>query len=388
MRFQSYFNTAILLICQYDGSVPLVHFLKQYFSQHKKHGSKDRKLITHLCYTYFRIGHALKEHATEDRLKVALFICSESVGEWQVLFTKEWIANWDTELQKRISFIQSVYLSFSVSTVFPGLDELSEGIDPDQFVISHFIQPDLFLRIRPGKEKIVLQKLLEEQIPFQQITETCLAFPNASKMDTVLDIDNEVVVQDYSSQRVAEFLSSVVSRESSVSVWDCCAASGGKSLLAFDVLGDIELTVSDIRPSILQNLQKRFEQAGIKKYQSQIINLSNAKLQTSNFKLILCDAPCSGSGTWSRTPEQLYFFTADKITEYAALQKKIVGNVISNLTDGGYFLYITCSVFKKENEEVVAMIEKEYSLKLVKSELLKGYSLKADSMFAALFVKI
>ena len=388
MRFQSYFNTAILLICQYDGSVPLVHFLKQYFSQHKKHGSKDRKLITHLCYTYFRIGHALKEHATEDRLKVALFICSESVGEWQVLFTKEWIANWDTELQKRISFIQSVYLSFSVSTVFPGLDELSEGIDPDQFVISLFIQPDLFLRIRPGKEKIVLQKLLEEQIPFQQITETCLAFPNASKMDTVLDIDNEVVVQDYSSQRVAEFLSSVVSRESSVSVWDCCAASGGKSLLAFDVFGNIELTVSDIRPSILQNLQKRFEQAGIKKYQSQIINLSNAKLQTSNFKLILCDAPCSGSGTWSRTPEQLYFFTANKITEYAALQKKIVGNVISNLADGGYFLYITCSVFKKENEEVVAMIEKEFSLQLVKNELLKGYSLKADSMFAALFVKI
>ena len=54
MRFQSYFNTAISLIKTYDGSIPLQHFLKQHFSQHKKHGSKDRKFITHLCYCYYR----------------------------------------------------------------------------------------------------------------------------------------------------------------------------------------------------------------------------------------------------------------------------------------------------------------------------------------------
>ena len=101
----------------------------------------------------------------------------------------------------------------------------------------------------------------------------------------------------------------------------------------------------------------------------------------------LIAAPCSGSGTWSRTPEQLYYFSKDKISEYASLQKKIVANVISNIEENGYLLYITCSIFKKENEEIVAMIEKEYGLQLVKSELLKGYSMKADSMFGALFKK-
>ena len=39
MRFQSYFNKAVTLIQQYDGSIPLVHFLKQYFAQNKKHSS-------------------------------------------------------------------------------------------------------------------------------------------------------------------------------------------------------------------------------------------------------------------------------------------------------------------------------------------------------------
>jgi 16S rRNA (cytosine967-C5)-methyltransferase len=48
-----------------------------------------------------------------------------------------------------------------------------------------------------------------------------------------------------------------------LAVWDCCAASGGKSILVKDTLNSIQLTVSDIRQSILNNLQQRFAVAGI-----------------------------------------------------------------------------------------------------------------------------
>jgi 16S rRNA (cytosine967-C5)-methyltransferase len=51
---------------------------------------------------------------------------------------------------------------------------------------------------------------------------------------------------------------------------------------------------------------------------------------------------------------------------------------------GGYLLYITCSVFKKENEEVIEYLERDFNLKVQKMELLKGYDKKADSLFAAL----
>jgi 16S rRNA (cytosine967-C5)-methyltransferase len=88
MRHQSYFNTAVTLITQYDGSIPLVHFLKQYFAQHKKHGSKDRKLITHLCYTFYRLGHALKNYSIEERLRAALFLSQQASPEWHILFEK------------------------------------------------------------------------------------------------------------------------------------------------------------------------------------------------------------------------------------------------------------------------------------------------------------
>lgn len=391
MRFQSYFNTAVLLIRQYDGTVPLLHFLKQYFSQYKKHGSKDRKYISHLCYNYYRLGHAVKQMSVEERLRIAIFLCNDAIGEWEIVFEANWIENWNANLILRIDFISRIYSSFNIEDVFPWSDEFSEGIDKQAFILSHFTQPDLFLRIRPGKEKNVLQKLNDHQISFKQIKQDCLALPNSSKLDTILEIDKEVVVQDYSSQRISEFFEFKIhpanrGTKFKINLWDCCAASGGKSLLAYDVLQNIDLTVSDVRPTILKNLRERFEKAGIKNYQSFIADLAAPSLTIdhSPFTIILCDAPCSGSGTWGRTPEQLYFFSTERINEYASLQKKIVKNVLDKVAEGGYFLYITCSVFKKENEEMVSFIQEKAGFELVKMELLKGYVMRADSMFGAL----
>jgi 16S rRNA (cytosine967-C5)-methyltransferase len=171
-------------------------------------------------------------------------------------------------------------------------------------------------------------------------------------------------------------------------VWDCCAASGGKSIMAKDVLGDIELMVSDVRESILINLQKRFAAAGIRNYESLVVDLSKTlNIALPSFNLIIADVPCTGSGTWSRTPEQLYYFDTNKIDEYAALQRKIAGNVIPQLESGGYLLYITCSVYKKENEEAVEYIKEKFNLEVVQLDLLKGYDKKADTLFAALLQK-
>ncbi len=387
-RFHSYFNTAVQLISSYDGKMPLAAWLKNYFAANKKHGSKDRKYISHLCYCYYRLGQALPDVEVAEKLKAAIFLCNAEPDVWAGLFEPEFIDNWNGELVRRIVFVQSKY-AVLLEDVFPFADSLTNEIDKDIFIASHFVQPDVFIRVRPGKEKIVTRQLQEADLPFHQLTNDCIALPNASKIDTVLTLDKEAVIQDYSSQRIAAYFPEEFV-DKSITVWDCCSASGGKSILAYDHLHKMKLFASDVRSSILFNLQQRFAKAGIKNYHSFVCDISNELIEPFTnhpVNFIICDAPCSGSGTWSRTPEQLAFFNQKKLDDYASLQKKIAINAIKHLSKGGYFLYITCSVFKQENEEAVQFILDEVKgLKLVKSGAIKGYNQKADSMYAALFL--
>src|SRR6188474_901688 len=100
------------------------------------------------------------------------------------------------------------------------------------------------------------------------ISETCLALPNASKIDEVVELDKEAVIQDHNSQETGKLITGALtsSPNDKQSVWDCCAGSGGKSVMIYDIDPRIELTVSDIRESIIINLKKRFEKAGVKNY--------------------------------------------------------------------------------------------------------------------------
>lgn len=391
MRFQSYFNTALKIIELYDGAIPLSYFLNKYFSQNKKHGSKDRKFITHACYNYYRIGRALNNLNNEQRLKAAVFLCNDSSGEWKILYDGLWLNNWNKVLEKRIAFIKTKYFFFNIEDIFAFTTALSDEVNTTAFIKSHLIQPDVFLRIRKNYYDVVTTKLKQHEIFYKEIEENCIAVLNSTKTDAIINIDEEAVIQDFSSQRIKKFLkimeSEIQNQKSKINTWDCCAGSGGKSILAYDVLQNIHLTVSDVRASIIHNLKERFSKAGIKNYKSVVGDITNSMLQIpgSLFDLIICDAPCSGSGTWSRTPEQLYFFDEGKIEIYFALQKKIISNAIKHLKPGGFFLYITCSVFKKENENIVEFLNNFFNVTALKTELLKGYNKKANTIFAALF---
>lgn len=382
-----YLRSAAFVIGQYDGSIPLAAFLKQYFKANPKFGSKDRKHIGHLCYCYFRTARAVQSSSIEEKIKAALFLCEPGPAEWGELVPEEWHAHWSNDYDVRWQHIGQIFPGSSRSELFPWSGELSDDIDAAAFAASHLVQPDLFLRIRPGMKKRVEEKLNAAQMEYRLAGEHALALPNASKIDNILEVDREVVVQDLSSQRIAEVIEPPIDAATgNRTVWDCCAASGGKSLLLHDLDSKLQITVSDVRPSILRNLEERFKRAGINRYQSFVADLTaQFKVPFTHCDIVVCDAPCSGSGTWGRTPEQLYFFSADKIDRYVAMQRSISANVIPYVAAGGYLLYVTCSVFKKENEDMVDHILTHKSLQLLNATLLKGYDVKADTMFAALF---
>ena len=402
-RYHSYLNSSKEILQQYKGEEPFSSFIKKFFSANKKYGSKDRKQISQLCYSFFRMGKAVMNVSLDEKILIALFLCTDQSSEMLKTFNPDWDEKIKLPTNEKLLIINYQLL---INDIFPLKEELSEGIDFEKFCKSFFIQPDLFLRLRPGNEKLVKQKLESAGIEFKIITETCLSLPNTSKIDTILKLDKEIVIQDSSSQKTGELIKSAIENmKSEISLWDCCAGSGGKSVMAYDLNPKIILTVSDMRESILTILKKRFKKAGIENYKTVVIDLAGNNTQYSifskgvlsdnnprltdsvgqEFSIIIADVPCTGSGTWSRTPEQLYFFNENKISNYARLQKQIVSNVIPQLKPGGQFIYITCSVFKKENEEVAEYIEKKFKLRLVIKEIIQGYEKKADSMFVAVF---
>jgi 16S rRNA (cytosine967-C5)-methyltransferase len=386
MIFDNQLRYAVSIIETYKGEMPLHTWLKNFFRENKQMGARDRRTLSTLVYGYYRLGHSLPTTQTPERLLAGLFLCTNQPGDFLQHFHPELNEKVTLPLEEKIAFIQTQPsgAAFRVTDIFPWPDQLSEAIDHHAFCLSFLRQPDLFLRIRPGHEKTVRQKL--SAFPHEFIPPFTLRLPNGFKVEEYFTPDHEVVIQDYSSQRIASFFPAATAP---ITFWDACAASGGKSILAHDLYPAIAITVSDIRESILRNLQKRFQQAGIKKYRSFIADLTEpSNTQPSNtrpedFDLILVDAPCTGSGTWCRTPEELYFFDPQKIGYYTEIQKKILSHIAKNLAPGSCLIYSTCSVFKKENEEIATFLRENFGLQQDLMENIKGYDHRADTMFAA-----
>jgi 16S rRNA (cytosine967-C5)-methyltransferase len=413
VKFDNQLRHATAIIAAYQGETPLHVWLKDFFRDNKQMGSKDRRLLSNMVYGFYRLGHALRDLPVEERLLTGLFLCNDNPQELLQYFKPDWNQRITHPLQEKIAFYQGLQSGqdpdpssddgLRVTDIFPWKNELSDGIDHEAFCLSFLRQPDLFLRIRPGQETAVRQKLdqanpspspqqspssPQQSPPFYEfIPPSSLRLPNGFKVEEYFTPDREVVIQDYSSQQIAPFLQ-IPSHPNTF--WDACAASGGKSILAHDLYPEMKITVSDIRESILRNLQQRFRQAGIKEYRSFVADLTLAPFDNTPFpyQIILADAPCTGSGTWSRTPEELYFFDPKKILRYSEMQRTIVSHIAPRLLEDAWFVYSTCSVFKKENEEIAALVREKFGLQPDRMENIKGYDRKADSMFAARFSQL
>lgn len=389
-HYHRYLEYASIIIAAYNGKEPFHIYLKKYFSSTKKHGSGDRKQITSLCYDYFRIGFGVSpDMQMNEKLLLGIFLIEKKPTPFLEKLNPAWNKNILLRISEKIMMVKNI---FDAEKIFSFQNELSKEIDLKKISLSFLIQPKLFIRIRPGYKNTVLHKIQSANIGFEKVNEHCLSFSNNEKVSNILDIDKEAVIQDYNSQNTLNYLTShIKNKTSAISVWDCCAGSGGKSILLYDLLKNLKLTVSDTRKKILENLKKRFSKSGIKNYHSFVADLSISHPPNGNkvgYDIIIADVACSGSGTWSRTPEQLSFFSEKNIKMYSDLQKKIVSNAVNFLNENGCLLYITCSVFKKENEDIVDFIRKKLKLELIESKYLKGYEMQSDTLFTALFIKI
>ena len=374
------------ILGEYPAETPLGKFLPGFYRQNKQMGSTDRRVANRLVYNYFRLGKALWNTPTEERLMIAEFLCNTQTNSFLQHFKPEWALCIGFTIEDKIKLVKKTYPDFKLEDVFPWSKQISPDIDKTAFLKSFFVQPDLFIHVHNGYEHLVKAELSKAEIVFKDEGNGCFSLPNGTRLEAIFPTQHWFEVQDHSSQKTADYFKP----QKWDNWWDACAASGGKSLLLHELEPDIKLVVSDIRESILANLDERFRSAGLLKYQKKQLDLTQNIDQTLHdyeFDGIILDAPCSGSGTWGRTPEMIAQFEPQKIEFFQKLQQTIAQNIIKFLKPGKPLIYITCSAFKAENEDVVEFLVKQCGMKLEEQATLKGYEHKADTMFVARLVR-
>lgn len=389
--YHSHLRTATSIIEIYDCGLPFAQFLKTFFKRNKKFGSRDRKHIADLCFGFLRLGQSAREYAIEDQIVIGFFLTHVLDDGCLQVFKPEWLPFVKNSLTEKLQTVKADFPLFNEADIFSFGTHLSTNCNTPDFSSSHLIQPDFFLRLRPGKKARVLKSLELSGINYTLIQENIVKVSSGANLQEVIELDKDCVVQDLASQRCGELLDLIP--EAPFSIWDACAGSGGKSILLMDKFPEARLFVSDIRQDILEELSSRFKNADVApsamfcndltSSMSSQVTLSH--LPAKGADLIVADVPCTGSGTWRRSPEWLRCFETDMIHDYSERQFKIVCNLAGHLRPGGHLLYVTCSVFKEENEQMVDKIQDETRLSLVESKLISAAAEGGDTMFAALF---
>lgn len=302
-------------------------------------------------------------------------------------------------VEEKITVFQT-QAGFEAEKLFPHTGQLSPLQNKQEFFLARLQQPLVWLRAKKGKHEKLVELLTEAKVNSfsHPLLPNAVGLPQQTNIEQVLG--NRYYhwgeVQDAASQQTGTF----IELRPSEKVWDCCCGAGGKSLMLRDIEPKIELYSSDVRPQILQNLHERFKVSGLARPFTAVKDISHvsgegilfenkSEYKTAKgpyFDTIVADVPCTGSGTWARTPEQGYYFTIAQIEAFAAKQRTIVANAAPYLKRGGRLFYITCSVFAAENENQLSYFE-GLGLKTVSQQLIEGWQHQADGMFIACLQK-
>jgi 16S rRNA (cytosine967-C5)-methyltransferase len=210
----------------------------------------------------------------------------------------------------------------------------------------------------------------------EKIAEYDLQEPDAGD----LFVQESVPCMDDGSRLVAEIAAASV--DTPKRIWDCCAAPGGKTMVLAARHANAELLATDVSGRRLRAMEARLQHempsANVRMLESDAARLPQSE---GEFDLILCDVPCSGTGTLARNPEIKLRLEPAELLRQAKRQREILAAALERLTPRGRLVYSTCSLEPEENEAVVdAVLEKMRGLKRVSVDgLFEKLALREDA---------
>ena len=237
--------------------------------------------------------------------------------------------------------------------LWPALEAaLGEGAAAEASLMRE--RADVFLRVNPlygtvaeAQAALAEEGVVSEAHPLSEMALKVLEGARRVRLTHAFE-DGLIELQDAASQAVVDWLP----LEGAMRVLDYCAGGGGKSL-AIAARSDAKIVATDIAPERMKDLPERATRAGVSIAVTSLEDLSAEDC----FDFVLCDAPCSGSGAWRRSPAGKWQLTEERLIELCDTQVDVLKSASHHVSEAGQLAYVTCSLLRVENEDVVARFE-------------------------------
>jgi 16S rRNA (cytosine967-C5)-methyltransferase len=311
------------------------------------------------------VNEAVKQATAEGRRHLAGFVNGILRN---ICRRKDQIAFPDAE-RDRVRYL-SVFHSYPAWIVEKWIREL--GIDSTERLLAAGNRiPDLVIRTNSLKvDRTALIKRLEKEGIIGKTTRYSpdgLRIEGLGRPISELSAFQEGLFQV--QDEAAQVCSHLLCPKPGDSVLDICAGLGGKTTHLAELLKDKGRIVAlDINHGRLVRLSKNSERLGIG-YINAVV--ADAGADTSflfnvSFDKILVDGPCSGLGVISRHPDGKWNKREDDVKELARLQIRILDTAVNMLRKGGRLLYVTCTISRDENDQVIDnFLEKNMQMALM-----------------------
>lgn len=362
-----------------DTKSPADRLMAQYFRDHRYIGSKDKAAISEWLYTALRRKATLTWQAEQ----LGLPIEPRSILAVTVKHSDDVVV---TEMFNGEQYAPNK-LSHSEKTALARLDEINISDAPDwvRLNIPEWLAPKLSRSLGDDfeAEMLALQNRATTDIRVNtlKVTRTELVKELESqgfspqptpvsdkglRFSTRVSLFNQnsfkngwFEVQDEGSQ----LLAAVCDVKPGMRVVDFCAGAGGKTLaLSAMMQNKGVLHACDVHSKRLENLGKRTKRAGVHNVQTHLLSSERDKWVKRNvgkMDVVLIDAPCTGTGTWRRSPDAKWNLQEEDLNNLIKVQNDILESAARLLKPGGKLLYATCSLLEDENEQQIELFLSE-----------------------------
>ncbi len=363
-----------LMTIVFKDQEPADQLINDYFRNRRYIGSGDRRFISNKIWEIIRHRRRLEfdTQSTDPKKMLLYYLRHENLED--IYLGGEYNLPRLTQAEKQwlVNLPQYVYPA-AVECECP--DWLFEKINDSALLEAMKHPAPADFRVAKGSRDDVLKKMHAEGF---DVRPTPYA-PKGIRSSQRINLNNCVIwqegyiePQDEASQ-IAALMCDVNCCDKII---DYCSGAGGKALaLAAELENKGQIDVHDINLKRLEALYPRMNRLGIHN-----IKVKTSLQNTDMYTRFIIDAPCSGTGTWRRSPDAKFRLTPQQLNELVRTQQDILEKAYEHTVVKGRIIYMTCSILKEENENNVNLfLSRHLDMKLM--NLSSIWKNKIDSPF-------